>query len=81
MNTHLDMKTENGDVVNVYADLKKSGVRIMIILGCEKNSSASENRERIFFFRQSLVQSKAVVISCATVVSRFRCLCRSHFTD
>ena len=34
-----------------------------------------------FFFRQSLVQSKAVVISCATVVSRFRCLCRSHFTD
>ena len=44
------MKTENGDVVNVYADLKKSGVRIMIILGCEKNSSASENRERRFFF-------------------------------
>ena len=44
------MKTENGDVVNFYADLKESGVRTMIILGCEKNSSASENRERRSFF-------------------------------
>ena len=44
------MKTEKGDVVNSYADLKKSGVRIMRIFGCEKNSSANENRERPFFF-------------------------------
>ena len=50
VNTHLDMKTENGDVVNFYADLKQSGVRTMIILGYEKNSSASENRERRSFF-------------------------------
>ena len=41
---------EKGDVVNSYADLKKSGVRIMRIFGCEKNSSANENRERPFFF-------------------------------
>ena len=50
VNTHLDMKTENGDVVNFYADLKQSGVRTMIILGCEKNSSASEDSERRSFF-------------------------------
>ena len=50
----------------------------MIFFACEKNSSANGNRERQFFFYQSLVQSKTVEILCAS--SRVRCLQRSHFT-